>query len=34
MRTYFMRYRFTHPTTEDFLRTIEEVAVARVAKPK
>ena len=29
MRTYFMRYRFTHPTTEDFLRTIEEVAVKR-----
>jgi hypothetical protein len=29
MRTYFERYRFTHPTTEDFLRTIEEVAVAR-----
>lgn len=29
MRTYFIRYRFTHPTTEDFLRTIEEVAVAR-----
>jgi hypothetical protein len=29
MRTYFMRYRFTHPTTEDFLRTIEQVAVAR-----
>ncbi len=29
MRTYFQRYRFTHPTTEDFLRTIEEVAVAR-----
>ena len=28
MHTYFMRYRFTHPTTEDFLRTIEEVAVA------
>jgi hypothetical protein len=28
MRVYFMRYRFTHPTTEDFLRTIEEVAVA------
>jgi hypothetical protein len=27
MRTYFMRYRFTHPTTEDFLRTIEEVAI-------
>lgn len=29
MRTYFQRYRFKHPTTEDFLRTIEEVAVAR-----
>jgi Peptidase family M1 domain len=29
MRTYFQRYRFTHPTTEDFLRTIEEVAIAR-----
>jgi hypothetical protein len=29
MRTYFQRFRFTHPTTEDFLRTIEEVAVAR-----
>jgi hypothetical protein len=28
MRTYFMRYRFTHPTTEDFLRTIEQVAIA------
>ena len=27
MRTYFMRYRFTHPTTEDFLKTIEEVAI-------
>jgi len=27
MRTYFMRYRFTHPTSEDFLRTIEEVAI-------
>jgi hypothetical protein len=27
MRTYFMRYRFTHPTTEDFLQTIAEVAV-------
>jgi aminopeptidase N len=26
MRTYFMRYRFTHPTKEDFLKTIEEVA--------
>lgn len=29
MRTYFERYRFKHPTTEDFLRTIEEVALAR-----
>ncbi len=29
MRTYFLRYRFTHPTTEDFLRTIEEVAIRR-----
>ncbi len=28
MRTYFERYRFKHPTGEDFLRTIEEVAVA------
>ncbi len=28
MRTYFQRYRFTHPTTEDFLRTIEDVAIA------
>jgi hypothetical protein len=27
MRTYFMRYRFTHPTTENFLTTIEEVAI-------
>ena len=29
LRTYFQRYRFTHPTTEDFLRTIEQVAIAR-----
>jgi hypothetical protein len=29
MRTYFMRFRFTHPTGEDFLRTIEEVAIQR-----
>ena len=28
MRTYFQRYKFQHPTTEDFLRTIEEVAIA------
>jgi Peptidase family M1 domain len=27
MRTWFQRYRFTHPTTEDFLRTIEEIAI-------
>lgn len=26
MRVYFTRYRFTHPTPEDFLRTIEEVS--------
>jgi len=26
MSTYFMRYRFTHPTKEDFLKTIEEVS--------
>ena len=29
MRTYFLRYRFQHPTTQDFLNTIEEVAVRR-----
>ena len=29
MRVYFMRYRFTHPVTEDFLRTIEEVAIRK-----
>ncbi len=33
MRTYFMRYRFTHPTSEDFLRTIEQVAQARGRLP-
>ncbi len=26
VHTYFMRYRFTHPTKEDFLKTIEEVS--------
>jgi len=26
MQTYFMRYRFTHPTKEDFLKTLEEVS--------
>lgn len=26
MHTYFMRYRFTHPTQEDFLRAIEEIS--------
>jgi len=26
MQRYFMRYRFTHPTKEDFLKTMEEVS--------
>jgi hypothetical protein len=26
MHVYFMKYRFTHPTQEDFLKTIEEVS--------
>ena len=26
MRTYFMKFRFTHPVKEDFLKTIEEVS--------
>jgi aminopeptidase N len=26
MHTYFMKYRFTHPAKEDFLKTIEEVS--------
>src|SRR5579871_1540664 len=26
LHTYFMKYRFTHPTKEDFLKTVEEVA--------
>jgi len=26
MRVYFMKYRFTHPSKEDFLKTIEEVS--------
>jgi Peptidase family M1 domain len=26
MHTYFMKYRFTHPTKEDFLETVEEVS--------
>jgi aminopeptidase N len=26
MHTYFMKYRFTHPIKEDFLKTIEEVS--------
>ena len=26
LHTYFLRYRFTHPTGEDFLKTIEEVS--------
>jgi hypothetical protein len=26
LHTYFLRYRFTHPTQEDFMRTVDEVA--------
>jgi hypothetical protein len=26
LHTYFMKYRFTHPTHEDFLRTVNELA--------
>jgi Peptidase family M1 domain len=26
LHTYFMRYRFTHPTREDFLKTVEQVS--------
>jgi hypothetical protein len=26
MNTYFTRYRFTHPTKEDFLKTVEDVS--------
>ena len=26
LRTYFLRYRFKHPTSEDFLKTVEEVS--------
>jgi len=26
LRVYFLRYRFTHPTGEDFLKTLEEVS--------
>ena len=26
IHTYFLRYRFTHPTKEDFLKTVEEVS--------
>jgi hypothetical protein len=26
LHTYFMKYRFSHPTQEDFLRTVNEVA--------
>ena len=26
LQTYFMKYRFTHPTGDDFLKTIEEVS--------
>jgi aminopeptidase N len=30
MHTYFMRYRFTHPTATDFIKTIEEVSGQRL----
>ena len=26
LHTYFMKYRFAHPTQEDFMRTVNEVA--------
>ena len=26
LRTYFMRYRFAHPSAEDFLRTVQEIS--------
>jgi hypothetical protein len=26
LHTYFLRYRFTHPTGEDFIKTVEEVS--------
>ncbi len=26
LHVYFLKYRFTHPTTEDFIRTVNEVA--------
>jgi hypothetical protein len=26
MHTYFMKYRFTHPTKEDFLKTLEDIS--------
>jgi len=26
LRTYFLKYRFKHPTSEDFLKTVEEVS--------
>jgi hypothetical protein len=29
LHTYFMKYRFTHPTGEDFLKTIEETAASQ-----
>jgi hypothetical protein len=33
MRVYFMKYRFTHPTKEDFLKTIEEVSGRNDLRP-
>lgn len=29
LHTYFTKYRFTHPTTDDFLREVEQTAIAR-----
>jgi len=29
LHNYFMKYRFTHPTGEDFLKTIEETAASQ-----
>ncbi len=32
MRTYALRYRWKHPTTEDFLRVLDEVATGTVSE--
>ena len=33
LHTYFLRYRFTHPTGEDFLKTVEEVSGRKDLRP-